>query len=54
MKRFILSLLTFMLQIFVYDNRGGEDISRIDKIDIFGSLEGATAPLTGLRSTDDD
>lgn len=45
--------LTVTVQIFLVDNQGDEEVTRLEKLEIFGSIEGATAPLTGLRSTDE-
>jgi len=41
------------ISIFVEDNQEGEDVTRIDKLDIYGSLESATAAMTNLRNTEE-
>jgi hypothetical protein len=40
-------------QIFVADNQGGGDVTRIDKLELFGSLETATAAMTNLRNQEE-
>jgi len=41
------------VSIFVADNQGGGDVTRIDKLELFGSLETATAAMTNLRNQEE-
>ena len=41
------------VSLFVQDNQDGEETTRLDKIEIFGSLESATAAMSHLRNTEE-
>ncbi|EIM82521.1 DUF1000-domain-containing protein [Stereum hirsutum FP-91666 SS1] len=42
------------IHIFVASNQGGEDETRIDAVDVFGSTTGTTRDLSGLKRQEDD
>ena len=41
------------IALFIQDNQEGEEITRLDKLEIFGSLENATDAMTNLRNTEE-
>lgn len=52
--RFVKFQKVTSITIFVSDNQGGEDVTRIDKLDIYGSPETTTASMSNLRGGDDE
>jgi len=47
--RYVKFQKTNSISIFIADNQEGEGVTRLDKLEIFGSLESATAVMTNLR-----